>query len=975
MMRLASYAAAVFVITSAAAAQTSPPSVSVEKIEIEKAESGICFRVSLTWPSEGVPEDYAEFAQLKGFRRFAAALWPHDALALIPQSPGAYRVCRELPEGSADSDNRFGMSSADAGIRSPAVFVGKIREPGKQDFLLRCPQSGGQWQYLPVSIDFSKAKPSDGLAKQWIRSQAADLSQATSGDNSFFPYARSRLLARLGTPATAESSQPEWLRSEGSERLYEITTGALAMQESLQLDRMRSADADTGSRDVPLDRIKGVTVRSHPWKDMIGAAQPRIEPIAALVPDDQYYVRFTTTRALSDSLEFSDAWGGSLLGMAETSGRDYGVREKIENQICLKSSWLSKLLGPAVIESLVLTGSDPYLREGSDLTIIFHLKAVPVFEAAVQRYLDDARKQHPDITEGKEQYEDASIEHLTTPDRVVRCYRARLDDYFLYSNSPAAIRRAIDAYKGKRASMAKSLDFAYIRTLYPLGDKEEDGFIFLSDPFIRSLVGPRTRIAEKRRIEAVTSLELVKNAALLHLWENPGEKVPALEQLYDKGYLDRKYLQTEPGDRISWDAATFTASSQRYGRIGYLTPIIEMPVDKVTSREETDYTRFRDRYQDYWRRYFDPIGMRVTTGRDIALSVTILPLIDNSEYNRMKSFAGGKPIDLAPPKSAEAAVIYVAAHLNPENPDLKMFQTQTLTMLPGAPQAAVDWIGERLRFWIEDSDALVTAMRDQDPGKIFQVPIVVGIETKNTLGLATFLVAAQSMVRTSAPNMIVFEPTEPYRDHAFTRIRPANEGVLAGETFANAAIYYGSIGNMLYISTSLKSLHNIVDAAPTTAPATVTVASTAPAAPATRPAVMGHFAVRLGLADARSAKAVAESYLGQSAQLAEVAHRQNLQLLAQTVGLGDKAIATPQRVLGYSIESALGNSYHYDAAHDEVAGSATGSQWLPAQPQTIPDDSPLGRLVNSIRSLTAHLSFTDDGLRSDLLIEKWEMGS
>jgi hypothetical protein len=970
MMRLASYVTAVFVISSAAVAQTSSPSAAVEKIEIEKAESGTFFRVSLVWPSEDMPASYAEFAQVKGFLRFTAAVWPHDSLALIPQSPGAYRVCREVPEGSDDSGPGFRPAFADATLPSPAVFVGRLNKPGKQDFLLRCPQSEGKWQYLPVSIDFGQANPGDGLAKQWLRSQAASLSGAYPDDNSFFPYARSRLLARLGVATTTQPTEPWMQRPEGSEQLYEITTGALAMQESLQLDRMRNADLDTGARDVPLDRIKGVAVRSHPWKEMIGARQPQIEPIAALVPEDQYYVRFTTTRALSDFFEFADAWGGSLLSVAETGGRDYGVKEKIENQICLKSSWLSKLLGPAVIEDLVLTGSDPYLREGSDLTIIFHLKAVPVFEAAVSRYLDDARKQHPDISEGKEDYEGASIQHLITPDQVVRCYRAKLDDYFLYSNSPAAIRRVIDTYKDKRASMAKSLDFSYIRTLYPLGDKEENGLIFLSDPFIRSLVGPGTRIAEKRRIEAITSLEIVKNAALLFLWENPGQKAPSLEQLYDKGYLDRKYLQTEPGDRISWDPATFTAGSERYGRTGYLTPIIEMPVEKVTAREEADYNRFRNRYQDYWRRYFDPIGMRITAGRDIALSVTILPLIDNSQYNQMKSFTGGKSVDLAPPSSASSAVVYAAAHLNPESPDIKSMQNLSLTMLPGAPHTAVEWIGERLRFWIEDSDALAAGMRDQDLAKVFQIPIVLGIETKNTLGLAAFLVAAQSMIRTSAPNMVVFEPTEPYRDYAFTRIRPASEGVLAADgSFANAAIYYGSVGNFLYISTSLKSLHNIVDAAPTTAPATSAAASNAPPVPATRPAVMGHFAVRLGLGDAKNAKDVAEFYLGQSAQLAEAAHRQNLLLLAQTVGLGEKAAATPQRVLGYSIKSALGNTYHYDAAHDDVVGSVTGPQWAAAQPQTIPDDSPLGRLVSSIRSLSAHLSFTEDGLRSDLQIE------
>ncbi len=80
MMRLASYVSAVFVITCTAAAQTSAPSASVEKVETEKAESGVYFRVSIAWPSEGVPESYAEFAQLKGDLRFAA-VWPHNALA------------------------------------------------------------------------------------------------------------------------------------------------------------------------------------------------------------------------------------------------------------------------------------------------------------------------------------------------------------------------------------------------------------------------------------------------------------------------------------------------------------------------------------------------------------------------------------------------------------------------------------------------------------------------------------------------------------------------------------------------------------------------------------------------------------------------------------------------------------------------------------------------------------------------------
>jgi hypothetical protein len=301
-------------------------------------------------------------------------------------------------------------------------------------------------------------------------------------------------------------------------------------------------------------------------------------------------------------------------------------------------------------------------------------------------------------------------------------------------------------------------------------------------------------------------------------------------------------------------------------------------------------------------------------------------------------------------------------------------------MLAGAAQAAVEWIGERLLFWIDDSEALSVATRNQDPGAIFRVPIVLGIEVKNPVGLATMLVAVQAMLRTSAPDMLVFEPTERYRDRTFTRIRLSAQGQQMGPGgLSDAALYYGSVGGFFYISTSLKSLHSIVDSLPAAAPATeaaaapasqAVAAGTMPAAPATRPAAMGHFALRLNLADARHAKAVAEFYLAQAAQLAEAAHRQNLLLVAQTVGLGEKSAATPQRVLGYSIKSALGNTYRYDAGHGEVVGSVTGSQWGPARPPTISDDSPLGRLVSGIRSLSANLAFTEDGLRSALRIER-----
>ena len=57
----------------------------------------------------------------------------------------------------------------------------------------------------------------------------------------------------------------------------------------------------------------------------------------------------------------------------EVQSRDYRMKQKLEQQLCLKSTGLARLFGPAVIKGLAITGNDPYLREGSDVTIIFQV--------------------------------------------------------------------------------------------------------------------------------------------------------------------------------------------------------------------------------------------------------------------------------------------------------------------------------------------------------------------------------------------------------------------------------------------------------------------------------------------------------------------------------------------------------------------------------------------------------------------------
>src|SRR5262249_33674615 len=142
------------------------------------------------------------------------------------------------------------------------------------------------------------------------------------------------------------------------------------------------------------------------------------------------------------------------------------------------------------------------------------------FLAGLDRLVREARQKHGDaLKESKSKYLDIAIESFVTPLREVSLHRAVLGDYVFYSNSPLGLRRVLDAHKGTIKRLADARDLQYMRTIFRNDDKEEDGFLFRADAFIRQLVSPASKIKEKRRLEALTSLYMLTHGALFHAWE------------------------------------------------------------------------------------------------------------------------------------------------------------------------------------------------------------------------------------------------------------------------------------------------------------------------------------------------------------------------------------------------------------------------------------------------------------------------
>src|SRR5205823_14570947 len=93
------------------------------------------------------------------------------------------------------------------------------------------------------------------------------------------------------------------------------------------------------------------------------------------------------------------------------------------------------------------------------------------------------------------------------------------------------LRRVLEAVRGRAEDgkpvrrLGESAEFKYVRTLMPRGAKEEDGFVYLSDPFIRNLIGPQVKLTERRRLLCYNHLRMIGHAA--HLYQTEHGKPPA----------------------------------------------------------------------------------------------------------------------------------------------------------------------------------------------------------------------------------------------------------------------------------------------------------------------------------------------------------------------------------------------------------------------------------------------------------------
>lgn len=317
------------------------------------------------------------------------------------------------------------------------------------------------------------------------------------------------------------------------------------------------------------------------------------------------------------------------------------------------------------------------------------------------------------------------------------------------TNSLVQLERLIDTQEGKQASLASAPEYAFFRDRYPRADAEkgeESALAVLTDATIRRWCGPRWRIADSRRTCAAAVLSELQ-----------------AERMSDfvKGDVEKTVLHTDrplPGaGEIRLTPAGVTSGT--YGSLDFLTPIVELPMEKVTQAEANTYNTWRNGYQSNWSNFFDPVALRlaVKAGK-ISADVTVMPLIVSSEYRQYVDMTSGVKL-ASGAGDPHDALLHLAVALNHDAGPVKDIGDFFKRWDDGRAKVKLDplgWVGESAAIYVDDDEAFWAEAAKADDFQKFlsahidRLPIALRVENKNGFKLAAFLTTVHGYVDQSA---------------------------------------------------------------------------------------------------------------------------------------------------------------------------------------------------------------------------------
>lgn len=681
----------------------------------------------------------------------------------------------------------------DSMVAGTLYWPSRVEDGKPHDQLLRLrfqvPATSADPKYRPNFLEAKRAHyerllSTDLPGSAWFRHQV-DL-------------ARRELGQRHDTSSTMAMRRFFGRRGNQVEDTFALVSGGRALSENLQLDRvLPTTESSVGTIDI--DTIEGITVREYAWQ--VDKLQPDTDPLARRIPDDQHALLFPSFNALVDLLDQADEQGTPYLNLAQPRGESARSRERYEKQLGVALDSVARLLGPQLVSSVAITGSDPYFRTGTDVAVLFESPSAAALQhlLAAQIKLSTAAAEVTTVA-GKA----GSIAYtgVRSPSRDVCSYLAVVDNVVIVANSLRQLEAVAAVADREQPSLASLPEYTFFRDRYRRGEPES-ALLIISDKTIRRWCGPKWRIATSRRTRALAVVADLQAANMSRLAVADFAPGPIYSDRWQHLVGD---LQLNRGG----------VHSSVHGSLEFQTPIAELDVQRVTQEEKTLYERWRDGYQSNWSNFFDPIAVRFVVDKErLSADLTVMPLIAGSRYNQFINISKGAQIgpgDGDP--HADSLVHFVLAM----NRDSQVVQQGSNMLKMFAPQVNIDplsWIGQAIAVFAEDSPVwqeLAAAKDGQFAMNNFhRFPVALYVEVQSGLRLTAFLAGVRAFVEQTAPAMTVWE-TKDHQGQPYVKVSPSararqNEPNLPEE----AGLYYAASGDYLLVTVNEDLLKRALD--------------------------------------------------------------------------------------------------------------------------------------------------------------------
>lgn len=594
---------------------------------------------------------------------------------------------------------------------------------------------------------------------------------------------------------------------------YDLFVGGRALSENLQLmrdlpaARQPAANPEPDEKPVPIASIEGVTVAAFDWTKLLSATKPATDPLADVIPADQHAVFFPSFDAIIALLdETTDAGLPIFRGLGERS-EDGRLIERYQRQLCLDTGAVARLLGPKVISSVAVTGSDPYFPLGTDVAVLFEGADSSALRELLTTQIKVMASATPGAAAKSGEIDGVAYSAVVSEDRAVCSYLCVIGRAVVVTNSLVQVQRLAAVKAGKAPAMAALPEYQFFRSRYPLGAEGQTGMLLISDAAIRRWCGAEWRIGASRRLRAAAILADVTAA---HMDDLVG------------GVKEQRGVESDTPMRTI-GTLTMGAGGVRssvYGTSGFMTPIAELGITEVAPDEAAGYKRWRDTYQRNWSWAFDPIAATFSVQKSkLSADLTVMPLIVGSQYRTWIDVARGASIavDAGDPHDSIAHAVFA---LNVEAPALKNSAGMVQMFVPGVEIDPLGWLGHSVAIYADPDPfwgKMAAAAGKADDSHFFEeelahVPVAVYAEVGSALKMTAFVAAARGAIEQAAPGMAAWE-TRTHNGQAYVRVGLTEKAKAEsrGEGWDKAALYYAATPRALILSLREDVLKRAID--------------------------------------------------------------------------------------------------------------------------------------------------------------------